>query len=109
MKYVTNTIEVWKSEMGTSFVMRVSLGPCPHCLGYECIVDTVEVGGTPPEKYPHAVHCGGCGARGPWADTALGAVQSWNNTLDVCTSQLSYAARNICSSHVMSSHRDGKK
>lgn len=89
MKHVTNTIEVWKREMGTSFVMLVSLGPCPHCLGYECIVDTVEVGGTPPDKYPHAVHCGGCGARGPWAGTELGAVQSWNNTLDVCTSQLS--------------------
>lgn len=89
MKYVKHTIEVLKREMGTSFVMRVSLGPCPHCLGYECIVDTVEVGGTTPEKYPHAVHCGGCGSRGPWADTELGAVQAWNNTLDVCTSQLS--------------------
>ncbi len=89
MRHVNNSIEVWKTEGDTHFVMRVSLGPCPHCLGYECIVDTVAVAGTPPEKYPHAVHCGGCGARGPWADTDLGAVQAWNNTLDVYTSQLS--------------------
>ena len=58
MRYVKNTIEIWKMESGESFVSRVSLGPCPHCLGYECIVDTVRLSGTAPEKWPHAVHCG---------------------------------------------------
>jgi len=88
MRYVKNTIEIWKMESGESFVSRVSLGPCPHCLGYECIVDTVRLSGTAPEKWPHAVHCGGCGARGPWGDSELGAVQSWNNSTDVCTQHL---------------------
>lgn len=85
MKMVQHSVGIWKREGGESFTRQVSLGPCPHCLGYELIVSDVEVQGMAPANYPQAVHCGGCGARGPWGNTEEGAVVAWNNTTGVRT------------------------
>lgn len=86
---IQHSIEIWKREGGESFTRRVSLGPCPHCRGYELIVSDVEVQGTVPTNYPEAVHCGQCGASGPWSQSEEGAIVAWNNTTGVGTNYLS--------------------
>lgn len=85
MKTVRNTIEIWKSENDAHFFRTVSLGPCPHCHGYELIVSDVELRDRPNDQFPMAVQCGGCGASGPWDHTEEGAVLAWNNTTGVRT------------------------
>lgn len=85
MKTVRNSIGIWKTEHGETFACEISIGPCPHCLGYELVVSDVAVQGRASDEYPLAVHCGECGARGPWGRTDEEAVRRWNNAMNVKT------------------------
>jgi hypothetical protein len=79
-------VSIWKTVEGENFTKDVCLVPCPHCLGQDAlIVSDVEVDGRAPERYPQAVHCGGCGARGPWSKTEEGAADAWNKTAGIAT------------------------
>ena len=90
MKTVQHDIEIWKRENGKSFICRVTLGPCPHCKTDEVlIVSDVELSGHNPEQWPEAVHCGNCGARGPWGRSEEDAVEKWNATTETKTEFLS--------------------
>lgn len=85
MKKVHNSIEVWRHVDGSAYSRLLSLAPCPHCLGYELAVFDVQVDGRSPDQWPDAVHCGGCGARGPWGQSEEDAVALWNSTSGVET------------------------
>lgn len=81
----TRTIDIWKTESGEYFTKNVTLARCPMCHSHELIVSDVMVQGRDPEDYPNAVHCGGCGARGPWSKTEEDAVVAWNNASELET------------------------
>ena len=92
MKTVQNRIEVWKIEGDETFTCDMSLGPCPHCLGYELSIVDVRRQGVPSKDWWSAVYCDTCGARGPTGGpdganktSAEKAVEHWNNTMGVLT------------------------
>jgi len=67
---------------------KVTLACCLFCDSAELIVSDVEREGYDPLKWPSAVHCGGCGARGPWGWTEYRAVERWNQTCGIETCSL---------------------
>jgi len=67
---------------------KVTLACCPFCDSAELIVSDVEREGYDPLKWPSAVHCGGCGARGPGGWTEYRAVERWNQTCGIETRSL---------------------
>lgn len=66
----------------------VNLSCCIFCQSDELIVSGVERDGYEPEDWQSAVHCGGCGARGPWGPTEQRAVELWNQACGVETTSL---------------------
>lgn len=76
----STTIDIWKQVGDEHLTCEVLIGACPHCCGNDLIVSDVEISGAKQGSYPMAVHCGGCGARGPWANDEEGAVVVWNKT-----------------------------
>jgi hypothetical protein len=63
----------------------VNLSCCIFCQGDELIVSEVERDGYEPEDWQSAVHCGGCGARGPWGGSEQLAVEKWNQACGIET------------------------
>lgn len=85
-------LTVWKTEGGETYTKEVAVARCPHCRQADVlIVSEVELSNQPPEKFPFAVHCGNCGARGPWSvpGDEEGAVLAWNNSQGFKTETLS--------------------
>ncbi len=61
------------------FKKEVVLVACIFCGGIESlVVSDVFVYGWDRSKLPLSVHCGDCGAMGPWGWTELEAVDKWN-------------------------------
>lgn len=56
----------------------VDLERCPFCLQEDALIvfeDELPHGSG---EFKHLICCGSCGARGPWAPTAIGAATLWN-------------------------------
>jgi hypothetical protein len=82
---MTKRLRIYKYEGDKLYSREGNIGRCPHCNGFELIVSEVERQGYPPEQFPSAVHCGDCGASGPWGDTEESALAAWNRTARVHT------------------------
>lgn len=65
--------------------LTLTIAACPHCASLELIASDVERDGYPPEQWPSAVFCGGCGARGSWAKDEEAAVRAWNRISGIDT------------------------
>lgn len=74
------TGQIWVFTAGDCWeaMVLLTIAACPHCGSPELISSEVVRLGYPPEKWPYAVHCGGCGAVGPWAKDEEAAVRIWN-------------------------------
>lgn len=82
------TYDIMDTIDGVRQSKTVTLACCPFCDSAELIVSDVEREGFDPLKWPAAVHCGGCGARGPWGWTEYRAVERWNKTCGIETDSI---------------------
>lgn len=82
------TYEILDTIDGVRKSKKVTLACCLFCNSAELIVSDVEREGYDPLKWPSAVHCGGCGAHGPWGSTEYRAVERWNQACGIETESL---------------------